>query len=88
LLERIFCCHRCCEDSCGCNDGCHKHGCNDCGAKGCGVEPTCGCGAEPACGASSGEGEMAPMPPAPVVDPSAYIPAQRRVVHASAILVR
>jgi hypothetical protein len=31
---------------------------------------------------------MAPMPPAPVVDPSAYVPAQRRVVHASAIMVR
>jgi hypothetical protein len=28
------------------------------------------------------------MPPAPVVDPSAFIPTQRRVVQASASLVR
>jgi hypothetical protein len=33
-------------------------------------------------------GEVAPMPPAPVVDPSAFIPTQRRVVHASTSLVR
>jgi hypothetical protein len=31
---------------------------------------------------------MVPMPPAPVVDPSAFIPTQRRVVHASTSLVR
>jgi hypothetical protein len=28
------------------------------------------------------------MPPAPVVDPSAFIPTQRRVVHAGVSLVR
>jgi hypothetical protein len=35
-----------------------------------------------------GGGDIAPMPPAPVVDPSAYLPTQRRVVHASTSLVR
>jgi hypothetical protein len=66
LLERIFSCHR------GCNNGC--------GSK-CG-----GCGAEPACGVTVMESnEMPPMPPAPVVDPSAYVPVQRRVVHASMV---
>ncbi len=75
LLERIFSCNRC-------NKGCGDKGC---GAKaGCGAEPTCGCGAP----AAAEGGEMAPMPPAPVVDPSAYVPAQRRVVHASTTLVR
>jgi hypothetical protein len=45
---------------------------------------------EPVCGSDGGmdDGEMAPMPPAPVVDPSAYVPAQRRVVHASTTLIR
>jgi hypothetical protein len=33
-------------------------------------------------------GDVAPMPPAPVVDPSAFIPTQRRVVQASSSLVR
>ena len=28
-------------------------------------------------------GDAPPMPPAPVVDPSAFVPSQRRVVHAS-----
>jgi hypothetical protein len=40
-------------------------------------------------GAAVGGPDAVPMPPAPVVDPSAYIfPAQRRVVHASTSLVR
>jgi hypothetical protein len=30
--------------------------------------------------------DAVPMPPAPVVDPSAYIPAQRRVVHATSLV--
>jgi hypothetical protein len=32
--------------------------------------------------------EAAPMPPAPVVDPSAFLPTQRRVVQASNSYVR
>lgn len=72
LLERIFSCHRC---------GCH----DKCAAKaGCGCEAKAACG----CDAPAPAGDMAPMPPAPIVDPSAYIPAQRHVVHASTTLIR
>jgi hypothetical protein len=39
-------------------------------------------------GAAVGGPDAVPMPPAPVVDPSAFIPTQRRVVHASTSLVR
>lgn len=58
--------------------------CNRCKPSCC--QPTCGCEV-------SHGGEAAPdmdhdMPPAPVVDPSAYVPAQRRVVHASSTSVR
>ena len=49
--------------------------------------PACGCDGVGK-GASVGNGDMVPMPPAPVVDPSAYIPTQRRVVQASTSLVR
>jgi hypothetical protein len=47
--------------------------------------PSCGCDA-PA--KSTASGDVIPMPPAPVVDPSAFLPTQRRVVHASTSLVR
>src|SRR5436305_1648787 len=89
----------CCSSSC-CRSRCHNRcgGCNQgCGcaaaAPGC-AAPSCAAAA-PACGcdgvgkgASVGNGDMVPMPPAPVVDPSAYIPTQRRVVQASTSLVR
>jgi hypothetical protein len=32
--------------------------------------------------------DNAPVPPAPMVDPAAYVPAQRRVVHAGVNLLR
>lgn len=67
LLDRIFACNKRC------------------------CKPKCGCEAAPSCGCEAGgkvvpavEGTDAPpMPPAPVVDPSAFVPSQRRVVHAS-----
>ncbi|GIW90205.1 MAG: hypothetical protein KatS3mg109_0637 [Pirellulaceae bacterium] len=74
LLERIFSCHRC---------GCHDRGCA--GKNGCGCEAKAACGCD---APAKADGEMAPMPPAPIVDPSAYIPAQRHVVAASATLIR
>jgi hypothetical protein len=78
-LDRIFVCHkRCCKSKCGCDNGCN----NGCTA-GCGcaaAAPSCGYDAAPAPAAN---GDMPPMPPAPVVDPSAFVPSQRRVVHAS-----
>ena len=88
LLERIFGCRKSCCDS----------GCNACDS--CTVSCGCDAGCDAGCtmgGAGGGKGapapamegsEMAPMPPAPVVDPSAYLPAKRRVVHASTTLVR
>lgn len=82
LLERIFSCNRksCCKSSCC--DSCTS-GCNGCSV-GC---TTMGGGKAAPAPAMEGD-EMAPMPPAPVVDPSAYLPAKRRVVHASTTLVR
>ena len=87
ILSR-FCLKKCCND---CSKCCDK-GCAD---KGCAAPaPTCAAPA-PACGCDGGkapvkaEGEATPPPPAPVVDPSAYIQStQRRVVQASATLVR
>jgi hypothetical protein len=83
----LFSCHKSC-----CNNGCNK-GCGcaaaapSCAAPSCAAPaPSCGCDAGK--GAAVGSGDMVPMPPAPVVDPSAYIPTQRRVVHASTSLVR
>ncbi len=79
LLDRIFgkrCCKKsCCEVTCGCED------------PGCGCEDP-GCGCEPVCGAEKGARANAPkeveqkdeVGPAPVVDPSAFLPAQRRFI--------
>ena len=60
------------------------HGCDEkkddkCGA---GHKKRCGCDAKSGKGESSAE-VTPPTPPAPVVDPSALLPSQRRVVHTS-----
>ncbi len=72
LLDRIFSCHKCKSN----------HGCGSCGSDG-------GCAS---CGghghSHSDGGDAAPLPPAPVADPSAFVPTQRRVVHARASLIR
>lgn len=72
LLDRIFACKkRCCKPAC---DSCAVAG------------PSCGCegGVSHGVPAPALEGgDAPPMPPAPVVDPSAFVPSQRRVVHAS-----
>ena len=88
-LLGLFSCHH----GCGCGNGCNK-GCGcaaaapSCAAPSCAAAaPACGCDGMGK-GASAGSGDVVPMPPAPVVDPSAYIPTQRRVVHASTSLVR
>src|SRR6478672_12990501 len=85
------CCRSRCHNRCGngCNKGC---GCGaaapSCAAPSCAAPaPACGCDGYSK-GASAGSGDVVPMPPAPVVDPSAYIPTQRRVVQASTSLVR
>ena len=95
--------HGRCGRGCGCNNGC-GNGCAkaapgcaapSCAAPACAAPaPTCAAPA-PACGCDApvgkvpaAAGDVAPMPPAPVVDPSAFIPTQRRVVQASNSLVR
>jgi hypothetical protein len=74
--------------------GCLNHGCDSC------CEPACGCeSSASACGCSGNSHEYsaptaapvmeaAPMPPAPVVDPSARISQKRRVIQASAVYTR
>ena len=61
----------------------HRKSCCDAG---------CDVGCDPCgCGVSNGHGHepsAAPMPPAPVVDPSASVSGKRRVIQASAVYVR
>jgi hypothetical protein len=80
LLDRIFACNkRCCKPKC-CDNGCHG-GCNGCAA----AAPGCGYEGGHGAPAPAMDGDAPPMPPAPVVDPSAFVPSQRRVVHASTL---
>ena len=74
LLDALFSCRkkRCCD-----NDHAKK-------------KSSCGCGGTVIMDGKGGnaksvEGDMAPMPPAPVVDPSAFLPRQRRVINVSSI---
>jgi hypothetical protein len=69
-------CDSCCEPACGCESSCCEPAC--------GCEAPCGGCAAPAAPAM----EAAPMPPAPVVDPSARVSRKRRVIQASAVYVR
>ncbi len=80
-------------DPCGCDSVCGKKcggllsklfqrrnkGCCD---SGCDVAVSCGCGSAPVA-APAVSGDAAPMPPAPVVDPSAYLQSNRRVIQAT-----
>jgi len=75
LLDRLFSCNSSCKPKCA--SGC---------SKGCAAAPTCGSNSAAPAEAKQGNDSIAP--PAPVVDPSAFLPTQRRVVHASASLVR
>jgi hypothetical protein len=65
---------------------CCKPSCQTC----CTAAPACGC--EPSCGAAAPAhvhaDDAAPVPPAPMTDPSAFVPTQRRVVQASVNFVR
>jgi hypothetical protein len=75
-LDRIFACNQrgCCASSKGGKGGKGDCGCDGKGAKG---------------GMSAPAGSVEPpAPPAPVVDPSAFLQSQRRVMHASTNLVR
>jgi hypothetical protein len=77
-----------CEQKCGkskCHRGClldRIFACNKC----CHSHNRCGC--ESACGGEiemNGGDDMGPMPPAPVVDPSAFLPSPRTVVSANLV---
>jgi len=49
----------------------------------------CGCSSAPVMAAPApADEEAAPMPPAPVVDPSAHLQSKRRVIQASASYIR
>ncbi|MCA9131651.1 MAG: hypothetical protein KDA45_00780 [Planctomycetales bacterium] len=60
-----------CCDAMVCDSGCGS-GCNSCGSSS--VAPLA---------APSIQGDAAPMPPAPIVDPSAYLQSKRRVIQAT-----
>lgn len=62
----------------------HRNECCDLGCDSCGVAAGCNsCGGGVAPAAPAVGGEAAPMPPAPVVDPSAYLQSNRRVIQAT-----
>jgi len=86
LLDRLFSCKSCCSKPSCCDKGCANKGCAAPAPTCAAPAPTCGCegGKAPV----KAEGDATPNPPAPVVDPSAFLPTQRRVVHASTSLVR
>ena len=74
------------EPDCGCDTGCNKQSrrtlLDDLLS---GLRKSCGCDTTDCCdaGGDADAEEAAPMPPAPIVDPSAFVPQKRRVVQAS-----
>ena len=74
------------EPDCGCDTGCTKRSrrtlLDDLLGS---LRKSCGCDTADCCdaGGDAGAEEAAPMPPAPIVDPSAFVPQKRRVVQAS-----
>jgi hypothetical protein len=63
-----------CKHRCGCQQNCC-------------CEPVCGCGAAGNGGAVD-NGDAAPMPPAPMADPSASLRSKRRLIHATSVVRR
>ena len=61
------------------SNGCDTLACDS----GCGSTPACGCSSAAPIAAPMMNGDAAPMPPAPVVDPSAYLQSNRRVIQAT-----
>jgi hypothetical protein len=90
------CCKKRCHRHCGLLDGlfghhghgCHKRSCcaSDCCASDC--TSSCGCGGGNGGGAAIQSDEAAPVPPAPMADPSASLKSRRRVVHATSVVRR
>lgn len=98
LLDRLMSLNT----SLGCNKGCNTGCAAPAKAAGCAAPakaagcaapakaahgPACGCDGHAApANAPPVKGEAVPQPPAPVVDPSAYLNTQRRVVQASSLV--
>ena len=76
MFDRIFACNRCCDS---------KGGKGGKGGKGDDNGKSCGC--DDGKGASQKAGPVSADPPAPIVDPSAYLPS-RRVVPVSTTVIR
>jgi fermentation-respiration switch protein FrsA (DUF1100 family) len=72
------------------NLGCKSSSCCDMGCDAAPCDTGCGCGSTYAAptAAPVAAPQAAPMPPAPIVDPSASISRNRRVIQASASYVR
>ncbi len=72
------------------NLGCKKSSCCDMGCDAAPCDTGCGCGSTYAAPTAAPvvAPQAAPMPPAPIVDPSASISRNRRVIQASASYVR
>jgi len=71
LLHRLFKHKR--------GNGCCDMGCDSCGVAASSCNGGCGGGVA----APAAHGDAAPMPPAPIVDPSAYLQSNRRVIQAT-----
>ncbi len=83
LLSKLFKRkNRCCDSYVSCDSGCASGscggGCSSCG----GGSTTYGTSSAPV-EAPVVHGDAAPMPPAPIVDPSAYLQSNRRVIQAT-----
>jgi hypothetical protein len=85
LLDRIFA-RRACRKAC-CDSGCAEPtcGCEAACDPGCGCEPSCGYSADAAPMAEPTEAHEDEVGPAPVVDPSAFLPTQRRFIQTSLV---
>lgn len=77
LLSGLFACKKHCHRSCNSCDTCGNGGCDSCG-NGC---SSCNGGGHASPAAAD---EAAPVPPAPMADPSASIQSSRQIVKANA----
>ena len=91
LLDRIFGKH--CGKKHNCSGGCAEPACGcEAADPGCGCEAACGCeaGKAPAAAPEAAEPKEAAeqkdeVGPAPVVDPSAFLPTQRRFIQTNLV---
>jgi hypothetical protein len=84
--KKTRCCRPCLLDLFRCRKSC----CNTCstGCSTCAAEASCGCGAGAHSDGAVIEGDAAPVPPAPMADPSASYQGQRNVIQATSLYSR